>query len=757
MHILTNRPQRRRRDPRTFPIPTRQLRVALLLALAALLFATIGPAARPVAAGAHLTAQCGAIADRAAEVDGRVGVVVLDLNSGEQCLVDAHETFLTASLYKVIVLAEGYRQEAAGTFSWDDTITVTPEHQEDVPSSRRTTYTISAREAATEMIQISDNVTARALREHLGRSEMIAAPGWLGMAGTELGEEFTTNANDIARLFSLISHGQVVSPAASAEMYALLAGQEIQDRLPRELPAEAVLAHKTGNLERSAHDAGIVTGPGGSLVVVVLTSASEAATVDDGYDAIAEIAEIAYATIATAPVVADPANSGEPLLPTAPLTLRLGEPLIVPVGQEPAAAFAALPAPVTVAPAIPPLALVPSSGGADYRWLIALGGLASLALFPASRYAYRAFRAPHVATAAAPSAAMHSLLKSPPGATGGRRRSLQTAQLDTMIPIAGGAAVDQDERLAHAKGDPMRFGARNARDEDPRQVEHDFVEAPEATTPAAAAPIDGTDASERLRRLSSYFDAQGDLLHEMSTQVRTETQPLALLLGEQRETMRAVLENLEDRLRPLQQYASSEEANLASLEAEMTSGGMDFVARSFADYLDDQRHRITSTRDQISDQRRPFVQYGEQQREAVEVALSRFDDDLLALESNLAEQRRVMMRMLDAMRSETFVGAREFLAEREHAVRRAAEEGITDPGELAGRLRPLREQIASGDSEYTTRLLAITDAADHDLAEVARLVGGPRPVPPQATAPEATAADAQAADDDDDAEDEQTA
>jgi len=285
----------------------------------------------------------------------------------------------------------------------------------------------------------------------------------------------------------------------------------------------------------------------------------------------------------------------------------------------------------------------------------------------------------------------------------------------------------------------MRFGARIGRDDEPRRGEEEFSAVEEAASVLGGGAA-GAEYSERLRRLATYFDAQGDLLREMSAQVREETEPLGALLAQQRETMRAVLRNLEARLRPLQEYAQGEEANLAALEQQMTAGGMDFVARSFAEYLDEQRRRISSTRTQIGEQRRPFEQYGEQQQEAVEVALSRFDDDLLALEANLAEQRKVMMRMLDAMRSDSFVGARDFLAEREQAVRRAAEEGVTDPGELAGRLRPLRERVSLGDSEYAQRLLAITDAADRELLDVARQAG-PVPVPPPPAAVREAAAE----------------
>ncbi|MDP2328435.1 MAG: hypothetical protein Q8M79_10175, partial [Dehalococcoidia bacterium] len=134
------------------------------------------------------------------------------------------------------------------------------------------------------------------------------------------------------------------------------------------------------------------------------------------------------------------------------------------------------------------------------------------------------------------------------------------------------------------------------------------------------------------------------------------------------------------------------------------------------------------TRDQIDQQRTPFLQYGEQQRETVESALSRFDADIEALEQNLAEQRRVMMRMLDAMRSETFGAVKEYLAGRQGALAQMADAGSTDPGEIGRSVQQLRrslEQIA-GKSDYARAVLEQADVADRALISVAP--GRPRAI-----------------------------
>lgn len=115
---------------------------------------------------------------------------------------------------------------------------------------------------------------------HAERSAPYVRPATLGpgpyerpparLANPATANNVTTPA-DMARLFSLLLEGKVVSPAASQEMLALLADQRITDRLPAALPAGTSVAHKTGNLPGVVHDAGVIYTPGGPLIVVVMS------------------------------------------------------------------------------------------------------------------------------------------------------------------------------------------------------------------------------------------------------------------------------------------------------------------------------------------------------------------------------------------------------------------------------------------------------------------------------------------------------
>lgn len=260
----------------------------------------------------------------------------------------------------------------------------------------------------------------------------------------------------------------------------------------------------------------------------------------------------------------------------------------------------------------------------------------------------------------------------------------------------------------------MRLGPRS------RNTEHEQAPPPLPATVGASIPTLG---SERLQRVARYFDDQASLLEQMREQVERELVPLTELLARQRQTMQRMLQNLEERLRPLNDYADGEAANLQALEQRLDGDGKEYVWRSFQDYMAQQRERVEETRRRIDEQRRPMIEHDADQRATVEVALSRFDQDLDALEENLVDQRRVMMRMLDAMRSESFVAVKDFLASREAAFEEAVQAHVTDPAQLGARLKELTlsRRQASVDDPHLGAVLSSSEASDERLGAAGQI------------------------------------
>jgi beta-lactamase class A len=142
---------------------------------------------------------------------------------------------------------------------------------------------------ATLMIVVSDNVATNLLLDRLGLEPVQAWIDAAGLGDTRLrrrmmdlaemaaGRDNETTAADVLELLARIQAGACVSPEASARMREALAAQQLQAKLGRRLPRDIHLANKTGEVGEVSHDAGIVAGPGGTLLVAVLTRAVEPA------------------------------------------------------------------------------------------------------------------------------------------------------------------------------------------------------------------------------------------------------------------------------------------------------------------------------------------------------------------------------------------------------------------------------------------------------------------------------------------------
>ena len=262
------------------------LLLAFVLA-AALPWPAAGGTAEPLEQ--ELDAAFGAFAATAA-------IVVSDPASGFRYARNADMQFSSASLYKLGLMVEAYRQAAAGSLSLDDTVIGVTETDLSADGWFVDAGTeLSIREALEWTIAWSDNSTALALLRTLDVTNVNATLAALGLTRTWVDQENgnLTTAADLERLFGLLLHGKVVSPQASAEMLQLLTRQHVSDRLSSGLPEGTVVAHKTGNLAHEAHDAGVIWTPFGARIVVVLTSGWSA------YDEVIELDRAVAAAVYT--------------------------------------------------------------------------------------------------------------------------------------------------------------------------------------------------------------------------------------------------------------------------------------------------------------------------------------------------------------------------------------------------------------------------------------------------------------------------
>ena len=270
---------------------------------AAFLVATLSlPMAGTRAAAAPLKTQIDQLVD---EFPGGAAVWVGDPALREPLYThDSDREIITASLYKLAVLLEAEHQVEIGQLSYSDTITIEQEDITEDGSFEGPGTELTLDEALEAMITISDNGAAMHLWRTLGPANINAYLEKSGIADFHVAvdevEDNWATARAVGTYFTLLANPKLVSPAASDRMLKRLQRQEINDRIPAQLPEGTVIAHKTGNLAGVVHDAGIVFTPHGPRVLVVMTWDTDDEVANDF---ISHLASAVYAAAAAPPAV----------------------------------------------------------------------------------------------------------------------------------------------------------------------------------------------------------------------------------------------------------------------------------------------------------------------------------------------------------------------------------------------------------------------------------------------------------------------
>ncbi len=214
-----------------------------------------------------------------------VAVAYRDLDGEGQLLIRADDTFHAASTMKIPVMIELFRQAQAGLLSLDDPLPVRNEfhsivdgspYQLDVnDDSDSEIYaaigqTRSLRQLCEAMITVSSNLATNLLIERLGIDNIRKTVASLGGDGVEVlrgvedgkayraGRNNTVTARGLLQLLGNIGEMKAVDAQSSLQMIEILKRQRFNEGIPSELPAGVEVAHKTGQITRIHHDAGIV-------------------------------------------------------------------------------------------------------------------------------------------------------------------------------------------------------------------------------------------------------------------------------------------------------------------------------------------------------------------------------------------------------------------------------------------------------------------------------------------------------------------
>lgn len=217
---------------------------------------------------------------------GETAVVVRDLDTGLEFSYNRDKLFPSASLVKVPVMAACFLAADKGKIGLNQEIKLKSSEKlsgsgdlKDMPSGTA----FSVERLIGLMIYDSDNTAANMLTGLLGLDYLNDSFRGFGLKNTVLsrriadyklrdrGVENYTTASDMAMLMEKIYRRQLGSRGISEQCIKIMKLTHTNDRIPRYLPAEVAIAHKTGLENGVCHDAGIVFSRKGDFLVCVLT------------------------------------------------------------------------------------------------------------------------------------------------------------------------------------------------------------------------------------------------------------------------------------------------------------------------------------------------------------------------------------------------------------------------------------------------------------------------------------------------------
>jgi len=264
---------------------------------------------------------------------GGFAVAAKNLATGETYGLRGGDRVQTASVIKLAVMVEAFRQVKEGKLRLDEPVVSSAENQ--VPGSGilrdlHSGLSLRLEDAITLMIVESDNTATNVVLDRVGIVDVNRLMTELGLVNTkifkkvfkpldrpptpeekEFGLGVTTPAEMVA-LLEKIERRQVVDAPSCEKMIAILRKQRDRDMIPRFLAAEPKVsfATKSGALEEVRNDVGLIYAPGATIALAAFAyrSPDRRWTADNEATlAVARVARALYtAWVSAAPAAAAP-------------------------------------------------------------------------------------------------------------------------------------------------------------------------------------------------------------------------------------------------------------------------------------------------------------------------------------------------------------------------------------------------------------------------------------------------------------------
>jgi beta-lactamase class A len=226
------------------------------------------------------------LTNEVAKFKGEAGIIIKDLEMDWEISFNKDKLFPSASMAKIPIMAACFLAAEESRLKLSQNIKLKPSDKLSGSGILKTTYSdteYSVEELIGLMIYESDNTATHILTNKLGIDYLNNSFRAFGLKNTQLsrkvadyharskGLENYTTAEDMAFILEKIYRRNLVNKDISEKCIGLLKLQRITNRIPKYLPVDIVIVHKSG-LERGVcHDAGIVFTRKGDFLICVLT------------------------------------------------------------------------------------------------------------------------------------------------------------------------------------------------------------------------------------------------------------------------------------------------------------------------------------------------------------------------------------------------------------------------------------------------------------------------------------------------------
>ena len=228
-------------------------------------------------------------------------VFIKNLKTGERYYLNEEKQYETASLYKLWIMAEAYKQIEDGVLKKEDVLSadISDLNQKFNIASESAELTQgnvswSVENALKNMITVSDNYSGLLLSVKVkltNVSKFLENNGLLESKVGTLDNSPVSSAKEIGLFFEKLYNGEFANEEHTSEMLALLKSQKINIKLSKYLPQNASIGHKTGELDKFSHDGGIVFLEKNDYIIVVMSKTDVPL---DANENIANISKVVY-------------------------------------------------------------------------------------------------------------------------------------------------------------------------------------------------------------------------------------------------------------------------------------------------------------------------------------------------------------------------------------------------------------------------------------------------------------------------------